>query len=124
MPSAFPHEFSGGQRQRIAIARALITRPKLVVADEAVSALDLSVQAQILKLILDLRNRNGLTVLFISHNLGVIEEIADRVGVMNGGKLIEMGPTREVLHYPQHEYKIYPATARCRTDAGPDRPPR
>lgn len=100
----FPHEFSGGQRQRIAIARALITRPKLVVADEAVSALDLSVQAQILKLILDLRNRNGLTVLFISHNLGVIEEIADRVGVMYGGKLIEMGPTREVLRRPQHEY--------------------
>jgi peptide/nickel transport system ATP-binding protein len=100
----FPHEFSGGQRQRIAIARALITRPKLIVADEAVSALDLSVQAQILKLILDLRERNGLTVLFISHNLGVIEEIADQVGVMYGGKLIEMGPTREVLHLPQHEY--------------------
>ena len=100
----FPHEFSGGQRQRIAIARALITRPKLVVADEAVSALDMSVQAQILKLILRLRERNGLTVLFISHNLGVIEEIADQVGVMYGGKLIEMGLTREVLHHPQQEY--------------------
>jgi peptide/nickel transport system ATP-binding protein len=100
----YPHEFSGGQRQRIAIARALITRPKLVVADEAVSALDLSVQAQILKLILDLRERNGLTVLFISHNLGVIEEIADQVGVMYGGKLIEIGATRDVLHRPQHDY--------------------
>jgi peptide/nickel transport system ATP-binding protein len=100
----YPHEFSGGQRQRIAIARALITRPKLVVADEAVSALDLSVQAQILRLILDLRKRNGLTVLFISHNLGVVEEIADQVGVMYGGKLIEMGPTRDVLHHPQHDY--------------------
>jgi peptide/nickel transport system ATP-binding protein len=72
----FPHEFSGGKRQRIAIARALIKRPKLVIADDAVSALDLPVQAQTLKLFLDLRNRNGLTVLFISHNLGVIEEIA------------------------------------------------
>jgi peptide/nickel transport system ATP-binding protein len=100
----YPHEFSGGQRQRIAIARALITRPKFVVADEAVSALDLSVQSQILKLLLQLTKRNGLTVLFISHNLGVIEEIADRVGVMYAGRLIEIGATRDVLHHPQHEY--------------------
>jgi peptide/nickel transport system ATP-binding protein len=100
----YPHEFSGGQRQRIAIARALITRPKLVVADEAVSALDLSVQAQILRLLMELKARNGLTVLFISHNLGVIEEIADRVGVMYAGRLIEIGATKDVLHHPQHEY--------------------
>jgi len=100
----YPHEFSGGQRQRIAIARALITRPKLVVADEAVSALDLSVQAQILRLLMELKARNGLTVLFISHNLGVIEEIADRVGVMYAGRLIEIGATRDVLHNPQQEY--------------------
>jgi peptide/nickel transport system ATP-binding protein len=100
----YPHEFSGGQRQRIAIARALITRPKLVIADEAVSALDLSVQAQILHLLMELKQRNRLTVLFISHNLGVIEEIADRVGVMYAGRLIEIGATRDVLHHPQHEY--------------------
>jgi peptide/nickel transport system ATP-binding protein len=100
----YPHEFSGGQRQRIAIARALVTRPRLVVADEAVSALDLSVQAQILRLILDLRDRHGLTVLFISHNLGVIDEIADRVGVMYQGKLLEMGPVRDILDHPQTDY--------------------
>jgi len=100
----YPHEFSGGQRQRIAIARALMTQPKLLVADEAVSALDLSVQAQILHLLMELRERNGLTMLFISHNLGVIEEIADRVGVMYAGKLVEIGATSEVLHRPQHAY--------------------
>jgi len=100
----YPHEFSGGQRQRIAIARALMTSPKLLVADEAVSALDLSVQAQILQLLMDLKRRNGLTMLFISHNLGVIEEIADRVGVMYAGKLVEIGATGEVLHRPQHAY--------------------
>jgi peptide/nickel transport system ATP-binding protein len=100
----YPHEFSGGQRQRIAIARALITKPKLIVADEAVSALDLSVQAQILRLLMELKERNGLTVLFISHNLGVIEEIADRVGVMYAGRLIEIGATKDVLHHPQQDY--------------------
>jgi peptide/nickel transport system ATP-binding protein len=100
----YPHEFSGGQRQRIAIARALITGPKLLVADEAVSALDLSVQAQILRLLMELQQRNGLTMLFISHNLGVIEEIADRVGVMYAGKLVEFGPAADVLHRPSHDY--------------------
>jgi peptide/nickel transport system ATP-binding protein len=100
----YPHEFSGGQRQRIAIARALMTGPKLLVADEAVSALDLSVQAQILRLLMELKERNALTMLFISHNLGVIEEIADRVGVMYAGKLVEFGLTRDVLHHPQHAY--------------------
>ncbi|TNC08891.1 ABC transporter ATP-binding protein [Methylobacterium terricola] len=100
----YPHEFSGGQRQRIAIARALITRPKLVVADEAVSALDLSIQAQILRLILGLRDRHGLTVLFITHNLGVVDEIADRVGVMQAGRLVETGTVREVLDHPREDY--------------------
>ncbi|TGE00574.1 ATP-binding cassette domain-containing protein [Methylobacterium nonmethylotrophicum] len=100
----YPHEFSGGQRQRIAIARALITNPKLVVADEAVSALDLSIQAQILRLILSLRDRHGLTVLFITHNIGVVDEIADRVGVMQAGRLVETGPVREVLDHPREAY--------------------
>jgi len=100
----YPHEFSGGQRQRIAIARALITNPKLVVADEAVSALDLSIQAQILRLILSLRDRHGLTVLFITHNIGVVDEIADRVGVMQAGRLVETGPVREVLDHPREDY--------------------
>jgi peptide/nickel transport system ATP-binding protein len=100
----YPHEFSGGQRQRIAIARALITGPKLLVADEAVSALDLTVQAQILRLLMRLKAEKGLTILFISHNLGVIEDISDRVGVMYAGRLIELGPTAEVLHRPQQKY--------------------
>ncbi|KMO18245.1 ATP-binding cassette domain-containing protein [Methylobacterium platani] len=100
----YPHEFSGGQRQRIAIARALITNPKLVVADEAVSALDLSIQAQILRLILSLRDRHGLTVLFITHNIGVVDEVADRVGVMQAGRLVETGTVREVLDHPREDY--------------------
>ncbi|PZX09430.1 ATP-binding cassette domain-containing protein [Celeribacter halophilus] len=100
----FPHEFSGGQRQRIAIARALITKPRLLVADEATSALDLTVQKQILDLILDLRDRHGISVLFITHNIGVVQEICDRVAVMQHGKLVEVGPTQEVLDAPQQAY--------------------
>ncbi|MDO6458630.1 ABC transporter ATP-binding protein [Celeribacter halophilus] len=100
----FPHEFSGGQRQRIAIARALITKPRLLVADEATSALDLTVQKQILDLILGLRDRHGISVLFITHNIGVVQEICDRVAVMQHGKLVEIGPTQEVLAAPQEAY--------------------
>jgi peptide/nickel transport system ATP-binding protein len=100
----YPHAFSGGQRQRIALARALITRPKLLVADEPVSALDLSVQAQVLNLILDLRDRHGLTVLLVSHDLAVIECVADRVGVMHQGRLIETGRTAEVFDAPRQTY--------------------
>lgn len=100
----FPHEFSGGQRQRIAIARALITKPRLLVADEATSALDLTVQKQILDLILGLRDRHGISVLFITHNIGVVQEICDRVAVMQHGKLVEIGPTQEVLDAPQEAY--------------------
>lgn len=100
----YPHEFSGGQRQRIAIARALITRPKLLVADEATSALDLTVQAQILRLILDMRAAHGVSVLFITHNIGVVDEICDRVAVMQSGQLVEEGPVRQVLDTPREAY--------------------
>jgi peptide/nickel transport system ATP-binding protein len=100
----YPHEFSGGQRQRIAIARALITKPKLLVADEATSALDLTVQAQILKLILKMRETHGISVLFITHNIGVVDAICDSVAVMQSGKIVEAGPVRQVLDNPKQEY--------------------
>ncbi|MDN5568059.1 MAG: ATP-binding cassette domain-containing protein [Paracoccus sp. (in: a-proteobacteria)] len=99
-----PHEFSGGQRQRIAVARALITKPRLLVADEATSALDLTVQKQILQLILDLRDAHGISVLFITHNIGVVDEICDTVAVMQNGRLVEKGPARQVLDHPAQAY--------------------
>ena len=100
----FPHEFSGGQRQRIAFARALITRPKLVVADEPVSALDLSVQAQVLNLIRDMRDQFGTAFLFISHDLSVVEAIADRVTVMRRGRIVETGTVEDVFDRPEQAY--------------------
>jgi oligopeptide transport system ATP-binding protein len=100
----YPHEFSGGQRQRIGIARALILRPKLVVADEPVSALDVSVGAQVLLLLEELQAEFGLTYIFISHSLPVVAQVATRIAVMRAGKFVEVGSSQQVLHQPAHSY--------------------
>ena len=100
----YPHEFSGGQRQRIGLARALALEPKLIVADEPVSALDVSIQAQILNLLKELQERHDLTYLFISHDLAIVKYMADRIGVMYLGKLVEIGPARDIYARTAHPY--------------------
>ena len=100
----YPHEFSGGQRQRIGIARALSLKPEFIVCDEPVSALDVSVQAQILNLLKDLQKELHLTLLFIGHGLGAVHYVSERIAVMQNGRIVEMGDAKEIFHHPQREY--------------------
>jgi ABC-type glutathione transport system ATPase component len=100
----FPHELSGGQRQRVAIARAVITKPTLLIADEPVSMLDVSVRAGILRVLLDLRSKMGMSQLFITHDLAVAKHVCDRIAVMHSGRIVEMGPARKILSMPSDDY--------------------
>ena len=110
----YPHQFSGGQRQRLCIARAIIVNPKVLIADEAASSLDVSVQMQILNLLLELRERIGLGIIFISHDMGVIEYLCDRIAVMYRGRVVEEGPAADILDHPRHPYTGHLIAARPR----------
>ncbi|MGL6210133.1 MAG: ABC transporter ATP-binding protein [Paracoccaceae bacterium] len=122
---AYPHQLSGGQRQRVMIAMALANGPELLIADEPTTALDVTIQAQILDLLADLKTREGLSLLFITHDLGIVRRIADRVCVMQGGEIVEQGPTADIFANPQHPYtrKLLAAEPQGRPDPVPDKAP-